>query len=501
MLRRISASLDRVSAGLVLSLCLLALPLLAGPAQARPSSAWDAGKYAAIVVDMNTERVLFARNADAARYPASLTKMMTLYLLFEELKSGRMSLSTQMSVSAHAAGQAPSKLGLSAGSTITVRTAILALITRSANDVAAVIAENIAGSHGNFAARMTRKARALGMAGTTFRNASGLPDAAQRTTARDMAKLAQALIDDFPEYFDYFKTRSFTYQGRYHGNHNRLLGRVEGVEGIKTGYIRASGFNLATSARRGGRHLVAVVMGGPSGAARDAHMADILDRHFPVAATQKTTRVANVRLPDIAPLPPRYPGSGSDQPFAAAAAAPLPMPRPTVKPQVLDPQPAEAGSTGPEADAAEPAPLAVATAKPHVVGDKGDPIGTLLATGTLAHSDPDQQLTVLTASPPPPPAPVEPDRTITALIAERLREPTWLIQIGAYNDEQAARERLQAAKSEADMLRSYPAYTEPVARNAVTLYRARFAGFDRSSAEAACRALKKAKFGCLAMQQ
>lgn len=497
MLRRIFASGSRSSAGGIIVFCVVALVAVSSDAQARRARAWDGSKYAAIVIDNNTDRVLFARNADSLRYPASLTKMMTLYMLFAELESGRMNLATRLSVSAHAAAQAPSKLGLKPGSTISVRDAILALVTKSANDVAAVIAENIAGSESKFAARMTARARALGMSRTTFRNASGLPDSEQRTTARDMARLAQALMDDFPKQFVYFKTRSFKYNGRSYRNHNRLLGRVGGVDGIKTGYTRASGFNLATTARRGQRRLVAVVMGGPTGAARNARMTELLSSNFPRASTQ--TRIARIRLPDVAPLPPRRPG-GVDAVALASAAAPLPVPQAAVKPQVLDTAETEEKPAPAEAAATPLLPALIDRAKPQVAEGDADAIGTLLETGSLAYRDPERKTTVLTASAPAP-DPVAPDKTITALIAERLREPSWLIQIGAYNDEEAARERLAAAQDHADMLRGHLAYTEPVESKSATLYRARFAGFDRIGAEAACKTLKKAKFGCLALPQ
>ena len=225
---------------------------------------------ASIVVDGNSGKVLHASNADAIRHPASLTKMMTLYLLFERLESGKIKLNTEMPTSAHAAGQAPSKIGLKPGETIKVEAAIKALVVKSANDVATVIAEYLGGDEPKFARMMTAKARALGMAHTTYRNANGLPNGDQVTTARDQALLGRALQDRFPNYFRYFNTRSFVYEGRTIRGHNRLLGSVDGVDGIKTGYIRASGFNIVTSVNRNNRHLVAVVFGGPTAPARDA---------------------------------------------------------------------------------------------------------------------------------------------------------------------------------------------------------------------------------------
>lgn len=238
-------------------------------------------RYAGIVVETNSGRVLYAENADARRHPASLTKMMTLYLVFEDLKAGRLSMNTPVPVSAKAAKQPPSKLGLKPGETISVRNAILALAVRSSNDVAVAVAEKISGSEAAFAARMTGKARALGLRATIFRNASGLPDSAQITTARDMAKLARALQTDFPGRYRVFSTQSFSYKGKRYTSTNRLLGALPGVDGIKTGYIRASGYNLAASARRRGKRIIVVVMGQKSGAARNGHVAALVNTYLP----------------------------------------------------------------------------------------------------------------------------------------------------------------------------------------------------------------------------
>lgn len=237
--------------------------------------------YAAIVVDAETGRVLHEDNAEALRHPASLTKMMTLYLLFEQLQAGRLFITSELDVSANAAAKPATKLGLKAGSTITVDMAIRALCVGSANDVATVVAESLAGSEPEFALAMTRKARQLGMGRTQFANASGLPDPRNVTTARDMAILARALSDRFPQYFRYFATREYSWNGRTVKSTNKLLPRVAGVDGIKTGYVRASGFNLVTSVRRDGRHLVAVVIGGRTGAARDRRMEELIEAYLP----------------------------------------------------------------------------------------------------------------------------------------------------------------------------------------------------------------------------
>ncbi len=238
-----------------------------------PSAAVAANIYASIVVEAETGRVLHEAYADSKRYPASLTKMMTLYMLFEALEQGKLTLDTPMKVSRRAAGQAPTRLGFAPGSTVTVVDAINALVTKSANDVAAVVAEHLAGKEYLFAVKMTKKARAVGMSKTTFRNASGLPNSKQVSTARDMAILSARLFKDFPQHYSYFSRPKFTYAGKTYCSHNNLLSNYEGADGIKTGYTRASGFNLAASAERNGGHrLIGVVLGGRSVRTRDRHI-------------------------------------------------------------------------------------------------------------------------------------------------------------------------------------------------------------------------------------
>src|SRR3954463_8833833 len=267
--------------------------------------------FASIIVDGNSGATLSANNPDALRHPASLTKIMTLYLLFERLEAGKLQLDSEMEVSEHASEQSPTKLGLRPGQTIKVEDAIKGLVTRSANDAAVVIAETIAGDEDDFAKLMTRKARALGMTRTVYRNASGLPDDAQVTTARDQSTLGRAIQDRFPRYYRYFSTNVFVYRGHAIRNHNKLLGNVEGVDGIKTGYTRASGFNLVTSMRRGNRHLVGVVLGGRSGGSRDAIMRNLLAENLdrgatprrPAAITERNSADANVDMAEAAPAP------------------------------------------------------------------------------------------------------------------------------------------------------------------------------------------------------
>jgi len=283
--------------------------------------------FSQIIVDANSGATLTSNNPDASRHPASLTKIMTLYLLFERLDSGKIKLDTEMPVSRHASEQDPTKLGLLPGQTIRVEDAIKGLVTRSANDAAVVIAEAIGGDEDEFAKLMTRKARMLGMSKTTYRNASGLPDDEQVTSARDQATLGRAIQDRFPRYYRYFSTASFTFRGHSIANHNHLLGSVEGVDGIKTGYTRASGFNLVTSMRRGNRHLVGVVMGGHSASSRDGIMRNLLAENLEKASTKRTVAAitergpasdANVEVADAD-------DAASTSPAAQASSAPPPI--------------------------------------------------------------------------------------------------------------------------------------------------------------------------------
>lgn len=241
-------------------------------------------KYAAIVVDAHSGQVLYQYGADTPRHPASLTKMMTLYVLFEGLRDRRFAETTPIPVSAYAASRPPTKIGFRAGEALSVEEAILSLVVKSANDVATAVAEYLGGSEAGFAAVMNAKARQLGMASTIFRNPHGLPDSAQITTARDMAVLSLALRRDFPQYYRYFSNKDFVYRGTTIRGHNELVGAMPGVDGLKTGYIRASGFNLATSAQAGGRSVVAVVLGGDTAKARNEHMRQLLEIYMPLAS-------------------------------------------------------------------------------------------------------------------------------------------------------------------------------------------------------------------------
>ncbi|HEY9056629.1 MAG TPA: D-alanyl-D-alanine carboxypeptidase [Aurantimonas sp.] len=454
-------------------------------------------KYAGFVIDANNGQVLYSENADAPRYPASLTKMMTLYMTFDALKSGRASLGSRMPVSAYAAGRPPSKLGLKTGSTLTVEEGIYALVTKSANDASVVMAEFLAGSESAFAAQMTARARKIGMRSTTFKNANGLPDSGQRTTARDMATLGIALREHFPEYYKYFSTRSYSFRGRRLGNHNRVLGRFQGTDGIKTGYINASGFNLVSSVARDGKSLVAVVMGGRSGRSRDDHMVDLLNRYFPKASTRDTGpllasravgAVGNVvvaELPKRGPLPDSRPvvQTSIDErialaygsaPAAAIARLPEPRSRPllgrdALRAALVQERPATR-TPFPESSRSIPAAFGIPLPPAAIPGGKDlDPT----TTGSVV------------ASAAPAAVPSSP----------------WVVQIAATPGAEQAMAMLGEAKNKVGgPLSSAKPFTETVKSGSQTLYRARFAGFSsKDEARNACAALKRSAYNCYAV--
>jgi len=455
-----------------------------------------AATQAAIVVDAKTGKVLYASNADAKAYPASLTKMMTLYLVFEALESRRISLDTRITVSKYAASQPPSKLGVPAGRTITVKDAILSLVTRSANDMATALAEHLGGSESGFAVKMTARARSLGMRNTTFKNPHGLPNSAQVTTARDMSLLGRALQDRFPTYFRYFKTTSFTYNGAKIGNHNRLLGRVKGVDGIKTGYTRASGFNLVTSLNLPDRRIVAVVLGGSSGASRDARMQKLVEEY--VKKASRGPRTAALILPTgvsgpidvMEDLPAEQ---MVDEAPALVSDLPLPRLRPDSIVTAYAADQTETGSVN-----AAAAATAVATGQAPI-----DEIATLVPDEFRAQGDiADDQDGIADTVTPPPPAPIA---AIPADAGDRFADMPvmsgWKIQLAAAPTQQGALAILQRARSEgAALFPDAAPYTEPVEKGAEVLYRARFAGFaGKDEAQAACAFLVKKKFACYAI--
>ncbi len=259
-------------------------------------------KYASFVINENTKRIYHNTNADTRNYPASLTKIMTLYMVFDALKNKKISMNTKFKISKRAARQPPSKLNLSAGSSITVKNAILALITKSANDVATVVAENLGKSERNFARLMTRQAKKLGMTRTIFKNASGLPNRGQLSTARDMAILGMAIRKNHPSFFKLFKTKSFIYKGVKYTNHNNLLSSYSGTDGIKTGYTNASGFNLVASVERNGQRIIGVVFGGKKARSRDKHMINLLNKYFKTSPSKPLVRIAKPsELPKVRP--------------------------------------------------------------------------------------------------------------------------------------------------------------------------------------------------------
>ncbi|MBL1405933.1 MAG: D-alanyl-D-alanine carboxypeptidase [Hyphomicrobiales bacterium] len=422
-------------------------------------------KYAGIVVDAKNGKTLYSYKADSLRYPASLTKMMTLYMLFEQMEKGNVSKRTRIRISRHAASMQPSKLGIRVGGSLSAEQAIYALVTKSANDVAAAIGEHIGGTESKFAVLMTRKARSIGMSRTTFKNASGLPNSKQVTTARDMATLGIAMREHYPKYFRYFKTRSFKYGKRVYGNHNRLLGKVRGVDGIKTGYTRASGFNLVSSVYDRKRSIVGVVMGGKSGRSRNQQMTKLIGKYIGKATTGRDRIVVAKGRPSNA--------------FASVFKRPKNAPTPQKRPTMVTAY-ASAGSLGGFGGNLETITLPtslipVPTASPIA---HRDPIVTASIQSRVATSHSTKQLTVQTEKP----------------------ASGWQIQIGAVPSKAAAIDLLEGARKYSPRtLRSVSNYTMSVDKNGTKLYRARFAGFvSKKSAWAACKNLKK-KYGCLAL--
>ncbi|WP_309390344.1 SPOR domain-containing protein [Chelatococcus sambhunathii] len=491
-----------------------------------------ASNYAALVVDAKTGRTLYEANPDALRYPASVTKVMTLYLVFEDLERGRIRLDTQLTMSSRCAAMAPSKLGIRPGQTIDVEDGIRALVTKSANDVACAFGDNLEGSESAFADRMTRKARAIGMSRSTFRNASGLPNPEHITTARDLVTLGRAIQDRFPRYYGYFGTRVFAWGRQRIGNHNRLLGRVEGVDGIKTGYTNASGFNLLTSVKSNGRSIVAVVMGGRTGASRDAHMQQLIALNLPRAqpgsrtaplvadASERVTPVnarpavmSGVPMPLAAPrvpttervasldadvpLPPSAPSREASSPRETQPARPISSgatPRASQRVVPEDEAPVEAAAIAP---AAERRPVDAPKPMRWIVGTAPATTGSV-STGESGVAE-------LAAAEP---TATQAERPVKAAMTQPAveREPTpprkgWMIQIGATTEASAAEALLSNARSKGGKaLGAAEPYTEIYTKGATTYYRARFAGLNEESADAACKALKRSSVSCFAIK-
>jgi D-alanyl-D-alanine carboxypeptidase len=564
-------------------------------------------QFSSIIVDGNSGAVLSSNNPDGIRRPASLTKIMTLYLLFERLDAGKMKLDTEMEVSEHASEQAPTKLGLKPGQTLKVEDAIKGLVTRSANDAAVVIAEAIAGDEDEFAKLMTRKARALGMSKTTYRNASGLPNDEQLTTARDQATLGRAIQDRYPRYYRYFATTVFNYRGQSIRNHNRLLGNVEGVDGIKTGYTHASGFNLVSSMRRGNRHLIGVVLGGRSGGSRDATMRNLLAENLEKGATKRTVAAITERNPgdgtvdvaeaETASRPAEVAQSGSALSAAepglaampvtrsiapakpslmAAAAAALPAPPAKVEQNKFEPQakpepapltsgviqtpsisaipgsaepmkpvkvktvqvkagPMKLAAAGPSQSAvppitstiparpeiaetssavvanaaeakAEAAKEALRAAMPQQPAGHGTGNGVLGVLPASSLTQPPSQASHQAMAYADPAAHAQPQAVqqndAVKPAAPAVVRTGWIVQVGALESEGEAKQRIDLARTKASALLSKAdPFTETVvAKDNRKLYRARFAGLDRDSAEAVCRTLKRADISCMTVR-
>ena len=467
-----------------------ALTTLASPADARRGRhhhhhARAAGggynpPYAAMVVDVKSGKTLHAVNEDALRHPASITKVMTLYMLFEQMERGKFALDSELTISAHAAAQAPSKLGLRPGQTIAVEDAIKAIVTKSANDVACAIGENIAGSEERFAQMMTAKAHALGMSRTHYANASGLPDPDQLTTARDLTVLARAIQDRFPHYYRYFQTRSFAFRGRVIGNHNHLLGNVEGVDGIKTGYTRDSGFNLMTAAKSEGRQIVAIVLGGKSGASRDRIMADLVRGSLPRA-------YAGARV-----APPITEVAERARPAVVADAVSR------TRTQVAYADDEDVETTGTTGEPLDLSPKGTTTTPGGTwkVGPQGIPRAAQAYAGASSAQAPFPGATKSTARV----ASVERDEPPKAVSGARVVPTAWVIQLGAMDDETKARSMLSEARAKVGGSLSKAApYTVKVEHGGTTLFRARFSGFaEQDSAQEACTALKRSGFSCFA---
>jgi D-alanyl-D-alanine carboxypeptidase len=509
-----------------------------------------------MAIDANTGSVLHNQAGDEPRYPASLTKMMTLYMTFELIELGRLSETSTIKMTQEGADAAPSKLEVKPGTEITVLDAMKALVTKSANDVAIALAQHIAGTEQNFARLMTRKAHDIGMTSTTFKNASGLPDPEQTTTARDMLTLALHLRDDFPRQYELFSTRVFNYGGDSYRNHNGLLGRYRGTDGIKTGYTQLSGFNLVASVNRDGKRVVAAIFGGRSARVRDNMMEQVLNKALAKASTKVTRKPSLVaRAPQ--PVPARPP---APSPVATATARPPQAPPPAVEPSPppsvgaeaaprtghaitmarvrhvlmgpdLKRQPATADEAAPPrpafavaSAAAAPGPQATSShdgALPRFVPSDdilrketsapplGQPPSTLQAQAEAlgGPADPAAAQPITTgatveprAESNPGPRP-QPRAEPKPRQASREAHGAFEIQIGAFSDSAEAERNMASARQRAGgVLDSYPAVAVPAQKGASQIYRARFKGFDATAAASACGQLKKLQIDCFVVK-
>jgi D-alanyl-D-alanine carboxypeptidase len=476
------------------------------------NAALAGGPHAAMVIDANTGAVLMSESGDDARYPASLTKMMTLYMVFEQLDAGRLTMESRLKVSREANAAKPSKLDLEPGEEITVGDAVRALITKSANDASIVLAEAVGGTHREFASLMTAKARSLGMSKTTFRNANGLPDTSQTTTARDMLTLGLRLQDDFPKYYPLFALQSFTFNGNAYRNHNKMLGKFEGLDGIKTGYTHASGFNIVTSVRQGGKHVVGVVFGGSTAGSRDATMRVALTRALLKASPVKTRKaapqlVARARTtvmpaPAAAPAPP---AAVAVAPVAAVVAPVAAAVRPVMVATRPRPPELPAPFVAPASPAVQQAPQQVAG----VVSapGRGAPPSTFQAQArNLGGMTPYRLGAALPADDDASAAPVTIPPPVAA--AETVAKPAgpdvstgYHVQIGAFATAVESERMLAAIKAKAPAaVAGSTQLTSPINKENRKLYRARFAGFDARGAAKACHDLRVHNIDCFVMK-
>ncbi len=489
-----------------------------------PAGATDPAKDAALIEDGLTGKVLYARNETAERHPASLTKMMTLYLLFEALRAGRINMQTPMPVSRHASLQKPTKLYLHQGETITVDEAIRAIVVRSANDVAVVIAEALGGTELHFAQMMTEKARELGMHETYYHNASGLPDPLQITTAKDLALLARHLAYDFPQYFPYFALPGFTYKGTFYPTHDNLIGHYAGADGIKTGYTGASGFNLTSSVVRNGVHLIGIVMGGRTAIRRDLEMEHLLDTVF-AKIDDNPTLVARGPVPWTTPseVSPKAATAGfalasrdaSGRKYAALSALPPPIP-------ANDDEDAAESMRAPDenfsAISAEASDRASPT-QPSKSGPASNPVVAALtpAADPVPRPMPGNDAAARPAQEGSTPAASEPKPVTVAALPKMRPAPetgsgegdqdspnsathNWTIQIGAYADRALARAQLDAyAQKSMDVLGQAARLIIPFqASDGHTMYRARFGLFAERQARQVCDRLTQRGQTCFA---
>ncbi|TIP75001.1 MAG: D-alanyl-D-alanine carboxypeptidase [Mesorhizobium sp.] len=429
-----------------------------------------AARSAAIVIDAKTGKVLYSSDADGRRYPASLTKMMTLYLTFEAMAKGKISKNSRVVFSTNAAAEPPTKLGVRPGGAITVETAILSMVTKSANDSATAIGELLGGNEANFAHMMTAKARALGMKGTVFRNAHGLPNPGQFTTARDMAVLGIALREHFPQYYSYFSQRSFLYGRRRINGHNRLLGRIKGVDGIKTGYTRASGYNLVSSVDDGDRRIVAVVIGGKSGGSRDNQMAALIKTYMPKASSRGSGML-------IAKAGGGNPITALAKVFLPKRDAPMPDSRPDD-----DAIASLVEETEPVVEETTP-----------VVQTR--PVSPAKKVNTVAAATADDVATARVAAAYAEPAAVDPVNTASV-------PSGWAVQVASSPKQSEAKALLdQTSRQAPSVLADAVGFTVAFEKDGVTYYRARFGFGSKNAAWKACNALKKKKIECYAVQQ